>query len=196
MIRKLTGRISDVTNDEVILDVNGVGFQVAVPTNQSLHLVVGDELTLHTHLAFSNDQFSLQGFENFVMLQIFKLLLTVNGVGVKAGMSLLGSLTASQLVQSIKQQQASRLVEAPGIGKKTAERIVLELRDKVEEIEITITDTEDVNESTTDVRDATDALISLGYNRRDALRAVESSWQDEIDLPELIRAALQRMKLA
>lgn len=194
MIRRITGTISEVIKDEIVLDVNGVGFQIAVPTNHALHLNIGDELTLYTHLSFTNEQFTLQGFETSDMLGMFAMLLTVNGVGVKAGMSILGSLTVPEIVQCIQTQHPASLVGAPGIGKKTAERIVLELNDKVKDIEITVADAIHSDSVSANAKDATDALVALGYSRRDAQNAVETSWDEGIELQELIRTALQQMR--
>lgn len=131
MIGRLRGVVAHLGPDLLLLDVNGVGYEVATPSPVLSRAVVGAELTLWTQLLVREDALSLVGFATMEDRELYKLLRDVNGVGSKIALALLSHLGVGEVVGAVVQQAPKRLIAAPGVGKKLAERLVLELRDKL-----------------------------------------------------------------
>ena len=132
MIAGIKGTIEAIGNNWVIIDVQGVSYQVFLPTSTLSTLgVVGQEAKLHTHLHVREDNLTLYGFSSARELTLFQTLITVSGIGPKLGMALLSAMDVEQLTMAIASGDAAMLTAVPGIGKKTAERIILELKDKI-----------------------------------------------------------------
>jgi Holliday junction DNA helicase RuvA len=189
MIARLQGKLEAIALDSVIVNVNGVGFQIFLPTS-TLSTIgnVGKEVKLYTHLHVREDILALYGFGSADELRLFEILTTVSGMGPKLGLSLLSAMNTDQLTMAIATGNADLLTTVPGVGKKIAARIVLELKDKIGSGWITTAITEVAQETT----DVLGALISLGYSAAEASRAVASLPKTKgLSLEEKIKLALQ-----
>ena len=189
MIARLQGKLEAIALDSVIVNVNGVGFQVFLPTS-TLSTIgnVGKEVKLFTHLHVREDILALYGFGSADELRLFEILTTVSGIGPKLGLSLLSAMNTDQLTMAIATGNADLLTTVPGVGKKIASRIVLELKDKIGAGWITTAITEVAQENT----DVLGALISLGYSAAEASRAVGNLPKTKgLSLEDKITLALQ-----
>ncbi len=173
MISRLRGIIAENNGDSVVLDVNGIGFEVLVGA-QTAALLSG-----------AGSAMVLYGFPSRDELSLFRQLITVSGIGPKGGLSLLSSLGADDLRFAILSGDAKTLSKAPGIGRKTAERLVIDLRDKMQSFPVSGTenaaeavDTGALTEEGTAAADAVEALTALGYARLDAVKAVKQAGKD------------------
>ena len=171
MIAFVRGSVVSRTQESVVLDVGGIGYEVVVPTRTRVG-AIGDELTLYTHLHVREDSVTLYGFDSTDDRSVFELLLSVTGIGRRA-ISILSSISPAELRRAIMTGNLDRLVSVPGIGRKTAQRIVLELKDKLADVE----DDSEVgtghDEPEGDARsEAAEALIALGFSPHEARRSV------------------------
>jgi Holliday junction DNA helicase RuvA len=169
MIASLNGIVDTIGADWMVVNVNGVGFKVSVPTSVlSEGGVIGREIKLFTHLHVREDELTLYGFAAPEDLRLFDILLTVSGLGPKTALGMLSAMSTDQLSLAIASASTELLTSIPGIGKKTADRIILELRDKVGAF-VTVTPAGRVAQENTDVLSA---LTSLGYSVAEATRAI------------------------
>ena len=164
MIKFVEGTVSELSDESVVVEVGPIGLEVYVPKTILIGLRLGSLVRLYTHLVVRDDGWTLYGFPDNVLLNMFKQLISVSGVGPKLGLAMLSTLEASVIGTAILQKDSELLSSAPGIGKRTAERIVLELEHKVAEFPLK---SEDQKPSGT-VRsqasvDAIEALVALGY---------------------------------
>jgi len=186
MIAGLHGKLQTIGSNWAIIDVGGVGFQVYMPTSTLSTLgAIGEEVELHTHLHLREDNATLYGFATAEELGLFQTLISVSGVGPKLALAMLSTMSAEKLAMAISTSSVDLLTMVPGIGKKTANRLILELRGKVAWIgapaELAPEDTEVLA-----------ALTSLGYSVREATRAVATLPPDQkLTLEEKIKLALQ-----
>ena len=202
MIAYIYGTLLEKLETSIVIDTGGVGYEVFVPANSHIWLKgKGDDVVLHTVQIFKEDDASLYGFENRESLRLFRMLITVSGIGAKAAMAVLSALTVDETVRAIAFEDAVMITRAQGIGKKSAERIVLELKDKVTEA---FSRTSSIpteiqgeafssgsNDGTGIIPEAVSVLISLGISRSEASRAVLNV-KDEYDTVEdCIRLALK-----
>lgn len=202
MIGRLQGILLDKGETNVLLDVQGVGYEVDVPTNLLYQLPeLGHPLVLHTHFVVREDGQSLYGFPSLQERALFRLLIRVNGVGPKLALGILSVMDSSEFVARVMQNDASALVKLPGIGRKTAERLIIDLRDRFKEwqpapgaVQPTATAAPRRDDH---LQEAEAALVSLGYKPQEASRAVvhvASRLEEEGTIPatgELIHAALR-----
>ncbi len=199
MIGFVKGILEESRVGHVVVYVNGFGVIVGISESDRESLPsVGNEVKLYTHMSVSENDMSLYGFLSRDDLDIFEQLITVSGVGPKASLGLLGTFPASEIRFLILTGDSGKLSKAPGIGKKTAERIILELKDKVSKDDIITLD--DVasgpsgSELNAEARDAVDALVSLGYSASEAKRAVTLAGNvDGMDTGAILKAALQHL---
>jgi Holliday junction DNA helicase RuvA len=203
MIAFLRGEVADVTEGSVILDVNGVGYEVLVP-GQLLSVLdgVGQELKLYTYMQVREDAVVLFGFLTRDDLQMFKMLISVNGVGPKAGLGILSALSADDLRFAILADDAKKIAKAPGIGAKTAQKIILELKDKLD-LEDAFEKKLSANQIPEEaavlaggdgMQDAVQALVALGYGSTEALKAVRAVKPTaDMDVEQILKEALKRM---
>lgn len=199
MIGLLRGIILEKQPPQLLLDVNGVGYEIDAPMGTFYHLPdIGKEVTLHTHFVVREDAQQLFGFYTREERSLFRTLLKVNGVGPRLGLTILSSVSPDEFVRCISHNDTASLVRLPGVGKKTAERLVIEMRDKIstwqggsiaQPIELTSAQG-GRNQS---VQDAVSALISLGYKPQEASRAVSKVDDGALSSEEMIRRALQEM---
>jgi len=203
MIAFLKGEVADLTEGSVILDVNGIGYEVLVP-GQLISMLegIGQTLKLYTYMQVREDAVVLFGFLTRDDLQMFRMLIGVNGVGPKAGLSIMSALGADDLRFAILADDAKKIARSPGIGAKTAQKIILELKDKL--------DLEDAFEKkfvsggisqeamaaagSDVVQDAVQALVALGYGSTEALKAVRSvKPTEDMSVEDILKETLKRM---
>lgn len=198
MIALLTGRIASKSPEAVVLDVNGVGYRVQVPFSTYFDLPAeGATVTLHIHTHVKEDAIHLFGFRTPLEKQFFQLLLTVSGVGPKLGRDILSNVQAEELAGALSRGDLVRLSAIPGIGKKTAERLVLELREKVKKLGLelaprTTTPSQAVESGLID--DVTSALVNLGYKEALVTKVLaELSPPDDMPMEAVLKHALKRL---
>ena len=166
MIGRIQGKILEKIPPHILVDCNGVGYEIEVPMTTFYDLPeVGNEVVLLTHFLVREDAQLLFGFATDQERIIFRKLLKVNGIGAKASLSILGGMTVNELTHSIQTQDVNSLTKIPGIGKKTAERLILELKDKFSDTEFTSSK----NQGSSELSDIQNALLALGYNQKDIL---------------------------
>lgn len=175
MIAQLRGRISEKHPNRIVVDVNGVGYDVAVPLSTFYGLgEPGTEIALRIHTHVREDALSLFGFATPLEQQLFERLIGVSGIGPKVALSVLSGIEPAELIRAVERPDIARLTAIPGVGKKTAERIVLELKDRLPRAQAAAPGTA-APESTLLKDDVLSALINLGYHRPLAEKAVESA---------------------
>ena len=201
MLHYVKGTLAMKLPDSAVIECGGVGFEVAVPSNSRLYMTQeGSEVTVFTYMNVREDDISLFGFDDEDGLMLFKKLITVNGVGAKAAMAILSAMPSSEVKKAIIYEDADMLTRANGIGKKTALRITLELKDKIDKIQIGDAPAGDMaagfspGAAAGDNRgEAVDALIALGYARAEAMEAVTGIKDKDLSVEEYIKQALKRI---
>jgi len=192
MIGRITGKLVDKRPPQVLLDVGGVAYEIDVPMSTFYNLpALGIEVTLHTHLIVREDAHLLYGFGSEQERGAFRQLLKISGIGAKTALAVLSGLSVADLQQAVTGQDSGRLTRIPGIGKKTAERLLLELRDKLD-ASITVVAGASAAQAATDVLNA---LLALGYNEREAAWAVKQL-DPALAVSEGIRQALKLLSKA
>jgi holliday junction DNA helicase RuvA len=200
VIGRLRGSLVEKQPPHLIIDVNGVGYELEVPMTTLYRLpAVGETLTLHTHLVVREDAQLLYGFADKRDRQLFRELIRLNGVGPKLALALMSGLEVDELVRCVQAQDTSVLVKVPGVGKKTAERLLVELKDRFKAWEtlpglsgFSIEPSAELPVSNAE-SDALSALLSLGYKPQEASRAVAAVKEDGLSSEDLIRRALKGM---
>ena len=199
MIAYLQGKLVEAQPTYVIMDVNGVGYHIQIPVSSYDRLPEpGKSFTILTHLAIREDAHILYGFMSQNERELFRLLVqTVSGIGPKIAMSLLSGMTPTMFRGAVANNDTKALSRIPGLGKKTAERIIVELKDKVGKAGDWEAKSEDRGASTGEekVGDAVAALISLGYKQQEALKRIKAAQAvlgDDAELDRLVRAGLQQ----
>lgn len=184
MIGLLSGKLLAKNPPQVLLDVGGVGYEVDVPMSTFYSLpATGDAVMLHTHLVVREDAHILFGFATLEERTVFRQLIRISGVGARTALSVLSGLSVAELATAVAMQDATRLTKVPGIGKKTAERLLLELKGKIAETQA---------RPASGAGDVVNALIGLGYSEKEALVAVKGLPQG-LAVTEGIRAALKAL---
>jgi Holliday junction DNA helicase RuvA len=200
MFASLHGTIDDLNGTSAVIDVNGVGFEVGISPGTAARMgSVGDEVKLYTYTYLREDQIGLYGFLSRDELSLFRQLITVSGIGPKAGLSLLSTFSADDLRFAIVTGDVKSISQAPGVGKRTAERLVLELKDKISDAETTAAAEAVIGTGISAsggiggaAGDAADALVSLGYPRPDAIKAVkQAEAAGASDTEKLLKDALK-----
>lgn len=200
MIGQLRGIILTKQPPQLLLDVHGVGYEVDAPMSTFYHLPdIGKEVTLHTHFVVREDAHQLFGFYSKEERSLFRTLLKVNGVGPRLALTILSSIEPNDFIRCVINNDTDSLVRLPGIGKKTAERLIIEIRDKVS----TLTKNESaINMSAVKgvasshnlaTEDAVSALIALGYKPQEASRYVSKVDDGAMTSEDIIRSALREM---
>ena len=189
MIGRLTGVIAEKSPPQVRIDVGGVGYEVDVPMSSFYNLPgLGERTTLLTHFVVREDAQLLYGFLTHEERATFRQLIRISGIGPRTALSILSGLSVGELSQAVTQQQAGRLVKVPGIGKKTAERLLLELKGKLGP-DLGQPGAAVANDTQGDI---VQALIALGYNEREAAAALKALPPD-IGVAEGIKLALKAL---
>lgn len=195
MIGHLRGRLALRQPPHLLVEVHGVGYELEAPMSTFYNLPeVGAEIHLYTHLVVREDAHLLFGFASERERRLFRALLKVNGVGARMALTILSGMEADTLVQCIQAGDADRLVKLPGVGRKTADRLIVEMRDRLGDWEAPVVDTAGGTAPATGngaADDAVHALIALGYKPQEAARYVKAVAQDGMTSEEIIRAALK-----
>ena len=187
MIGRIKGILIEKIPPFILLDCQGVGYEIEVPMTTFFDLPdEGSEVSLLTHLVVREDAHLLFGFATTPERHMFRQLIKVNGIGAKVALSILSSIESNELTNAIKTDDTNMLIKIPGIGKKTAERLVLELKDRVKDIEVT----QSSKNVITNIDDIENALISLGYSASQASIAIKAL-PDNISVNDGIRQALK-----
>lgn len=194
------GKLAYIGEDSIILDVHDVGYRILLsPASIAFLPQLGEEVQLYTYTSVREDAIWLYGFLSHEDLEIFKKCITVSGIGPKGGMSILSVMDAEALRFAIISGDAKAIAKAPGIGQKTAQRLILELKDKIS-VEDTLVNREihgvrmsaDVNED--HCKEAVEALVALGYSGTDALKAVKAiEHAADMDVEAVLKAALKNL---
>ena len=194
MIGLLRGKILDKQPPQLLLDVHGVGYEVDAPMTTFYDLpAVGEEVILFIHLAVREDAHTLYGFAKRTDRELFRNLLKVNGVGARLALAILSGMETRVFISCVQAGDAGALVKLPGIGKKTAERLIIELRDRLELSPQATTATASATAAmaTSPVEDAVSALVGLGYKPQEASQMVRALETANLSSEEIIRSALQ-----
>lgn len=200
MISFVKGILSGVTEEGIVLENNGIGYEISVPLSVMNELpTIGESVTIYTYLHVREDSLKLFGFLSKDALSIFKLLITVNGIGPKGALGILSAITPDTLRFAVLSDDIKTIAKAPGIGTKTASKLILELKDKLK-----LTDTlehvvgedgQNISHATLGseiVREACEALTALGYSGTDAMKAVRAVKNKEnMKVEELLRQSLK-----
>lgn len=200
MIAYVRGRVLTITAETVIIDVNGLGYEAFCSGAAMRKAIVGEQIELHTHLQVKEDGITLFGFNSVKEKEIFLKLITVSGVGPKLGITVLSSLSADDLAQAVFTADVKRLSTVKGLGKKTAEKIVLELHGKISAAEIMGASGEAPTATVSSApaklsaidEDAVAALMGLGFTRNESVQAVKKAHESgAVGVEEIIMRALQ-----
>ncbi|HSW70628.1 MAG TPA: Holliday junction branch migration protein RuvA [Gammaproteobacteria bacterium] len=198
MIGQLFGTLLEKQAPNLLLKVQGVGYEIAAPMSTFYRLPeVGQELILYTHLVVREDAHHLYGFSTRPERSLFRALLKVNGVGPRLALTILSSIEPEEFARCVLNQETVKLVCLPGIGKKTAERLIIEMRDKLkdwsEDLSTATLASSDQPSRNQVLQDAIAALIALGYKPQEASRAVAKVDEGKSSSEEMIRRALQEV---
>ena len=197
MIAFLDGIVTEIRGSSIVLQAGVFGLEVSAPSSTLSACTKGAAIRLHTHLAVKEDDLSLYGFHNEDMLDLFRFLISVSGIGPKAGLGILSTLPTNLIASAIINGDAGLLSSAPGVGKKTAERIILDLKNKIPEHLTAGTGSARPKSVLNDAgNDAVEALISLGYRETSVKTAVAELSVKEPDATAevLIRKALTKLR--
>ena len=192
MIGFVQGKVDAISEDNVVIDTGGIGYNVRISAK------IGQEVRLYTYTSVREDGISLFGFLSRDSLDIFKKIITVNGIGPKGGLAVLSVMSADELKFAIISGNAQAITKAPGIGKKTAERVILDLKDKISvedtQIRKEISSYDGLPQTGKAQSEAVEALTALGYSATDALHAVRQiEHAEEMDVEAILKLALKNM---
>jgi Holliday junction DNA helicase RuvA len=193
LIALLRGRLLDKHPQRVVVDVNGVGYDVQVPLSTFYSLgEPGTEVTLRVHTHVREDAIALFGFLTPLELELFERLIAINGVGPKLALAVLSGIDPPELVRAVRLQDVARLTAIPGVGKKTSERIALELKDRLPKgLQVDVTRPRSPSDELRD--DVISALLNLGYQRSAAEKAVERVMTDGGSFQDVLKNALKSL---
>lgn len=198
MISYIRGELAALEKDKVIVDVGGVGYGIYMP-GQAMALLppTGSEVKIHTYLNVREDAMQLFGFLTRDDLEIFKLLIGVSGIGPKGGLSILSKLSPDDLRYAVLSGDVKAISAAPGIGKKTAEKLIIELKDKLDIADVLDhaigNDAPAAENNSTIQSEAVQALVALGYGSTESLRAVKQVELENPTVEDLLKEALKKL---
>ena len=199
MIGRLSGRIAEKQAPELLIDVNGVGYELQAPLSSFVAIgKIGDPVVLYTHLAVREDAHQLYGFSDKAQRTMFRTLIKVSGVGPKLALGILSSMDADTFARCIQNQEVKALTGLPGVGKKTAERLIVEMQDRLKEWHTPAplwqaVDQAEADERNSMIAEAESALVALGYKPTEASKMLSKIPQDMDSSEDMIRHALKSM---
>ena len=196
MIGRISGTLLSKTPPYILVDVQGVGYELEAPISAFARLPdIGQRVTLHTHLIVREDAHVLCGFISEEERRLFRFLIKVNSVGAKLALGILSGMSAQDFVRCVQERDSAALTRLPGVGKKTAERLIIEMRDRLEDMDVPaapVSRGSEVTLSANDAcRDAISALVSLGYKPQEASRLLQRVNTEGQDSEAIIKAALK-----
>lgn len=197
MIGRLRGVLIEKQATEIVIDVNGVGYEVLVPMTTFYGLpALGQVVSLYTQFIVREDAQQLFGFSDVTSRRLFRDLIKVNGVGPKLALTIMSGIDSDDFVRCVQEGNTAALVRLPGVGKKTAERLVIEMRDRLKDWELPGSSSNmamPASASKVNIAEAEAALVALGYKPQEASKAISALKTDDASSEELIRAALKNM---
>ncbi len=201
MIGRLRGILLEKQPPQLLLDVAGVAYEISASMTTFYHLpAVGNEVILFTHLAIREDAHQLFGFYEQRERTLFRTLIKVNGIGPKLALAILSSISSDDFVRCVNDNDSNSLIRIPGVGKKTAERLIVEMRDRLDDWQNDVISVTNINVNSNmnknnnrSSNEAISALVALGYKPQEASRAVLQIAADNLTVEELIRLALKGM---
>jgi len=202
VIGRLTGLLIEKDPPLLLVDVNGVGYEVEAPMSTFYQLpAIGEKVTLHTHLIVREDAQFLCGFATESERHLFRSLIRVNSVGAKLALGILSGISAAEFARCVQEKDTASLTRLPGVGKKTAERLIIEMRDRLKDMATSSTGAVSIESAETDklsnaAQDAISALVSLGYKPQEASRLLQNIDTSGQDSESIIRAALKAASVA
>jgi len=201
MIDFVQGILFEIEEDSIIVNVNGIGYQIFVPRPDQYHGLKNESCFIYTHHHMREDWMGLYGFQDKEERYLFRLLLGVSGIGPKGALAMIAQGNPNQVIEAIATEDEKTLTKMPGVGKKTAQRIILDLKDKVKGLSITanlqVEDTlkeSDIDRMGSGAVDLKDALKSLGYHEQEiqkAIKSLEGAIEEGQSIDQLIKKALQ-----
>ncbi len=202
MIAFVTGQLADIEKDTIVVQNGGMGFEIQVPMSVIDRLpAIGRDVKIYTYMYVREDAIGLFGFWSKDDLKAFKMLITVSGIGPKGALGILSTLSADELYMAILSEDAKLISKAPGVGAKTAKRLIIELKDKID-LEAMVNDhpSADVSIGSLSTSSGQDeamlALVSLGYSQSDALRAIRAvDGHETMDTEALLKQALKKIMI-
>lgn len=201
MIAYLSGKLLEKTANSVIVDVGGVGYEVAIPLSTFYELGdIGTNVDLRIFTSVREDAIQLFGFLSTRERELYLKLISVQGIGARSGIAMLSGMSADEIITAIRTENLAKLTAIPGVGRKTAERLIIELRDKINELATGISaesasKASGYSNSDDIFEDALSALVNLGYQKGAAEKAVQTVRQEGVEhsVQKILRAALQRL---
>lgn len=196
MVAFIKGELNDIYDDYIVLEVNGIGYEIKVPLSVISKLPpVGEKIKLHTFLSHKEDAMILFGFLTRDDLEVFKKLITVNGIGPKGALGVLSTITSDELRFAIMANDINKIAKSPGIGKKTAQKLILELKDKLKLTDVSSNEYENIEEITNNndiAHEAIQALVTLGYTNTEAVQTIRKiEIAEGMTLEDLIKYSLK-----
>lgn len=193
MIGSLRGRLLSKQAPHIVIECNGIGYEVETPMSTFLDLPdTGSELFLHTHLLVREDAQILYGFASDDERLLFRTLLKVNRVGAKMVLGILSTMTANDFRRCVEYEDTTTLSKVPGIGKKTAERLIVEMRDRIDKVVPTTAGTAPLTGEASARSEAHDALVALGYKTQEVNKLISKMDTDDKSAEDIIRHALKQ----
>ncbi len=199
MYAYLKGKVAEVSGDNLVMEVGNIGYNIRIPGSVvPLLPPAGQEVKVYTYTSVREDALQLFGFLSRDDLEMYKMLISVSGIGPKGGLAVLSAMRADEVRMAVVSQDAKAIAKAPGIGNKTAQRIILELKDRVSLPDVFPSQAQESGAvQTTGLgqarEEAVEALTALGYSSTDALRAVKAVGGEGMDVESLLKAALKKM---
>ena len=198
MVRFVSGRLEEIGETEVVIENGGIGYAIFVPSSVLEKLPeIGEEVKLYTYFSVREDAIQLFGFLNRADLMMYKLLITVNGIGPKAGMAIMSTMSADEFRYAVVTDDAKAIAKTPGIGPKTASKVILELKDKIDIKKVSLgkgKKSEVSDELAQNIADAVEALEVLGYSKAEATEAVGAvEVSSEMTVEELLKQSLRNI---
>ena len=198
MIGRIRGELIDKQPPFLLIDVQGVGYEVEAPaTTLAACPAIGEQITLHTHLIVREDAHVLCGFISEQERQLFRHLIKVNGVGAKLALGILSGMSAEGFVRCVQEKDTVGLTRLPGVGKKTAERLIIEMRDRLKDMNLTAMtfsaadDQQGTRMDNNAMQDAISGLVSLGYKPQEASRLLQHVDLNGLNSEAMIKSALK-----
>lgn len=190
MIGRIKGTLEYIKAPEVLIDVNGIGYEIQMPMTSIYQLPeIGESVTVYTHLIVREDLHLLCGFIDENEKAMFKELIKTNGVGAKMALTILSTMSASEFLDAVNNSDINSLTKIPKIGKKTAERLLIEIRDRFKNITI-----ESNNHMPSNFKeDAVNGLVALGYSNKEAKNMIDNIQNEDLSTEELIKEALKNI---
>ncbi len=200
MIGRIKGFLLEITPPDIVVVVQGIGYELQVPMITLYRFPeLGKPVNLYTHFVVREDAQLLYGFSELEERSLFRELIKINGIGPKLGLAILSGIEANIFVKVVRTNDVASLQRLPGIGKKTAERLIIEMRDRLKDWHIDMPETSEAPRHTSFLRldkatrEAESALVALGYKPKEAIRAIKAVAEDGLSSQELIRQALKQM---